>query len=546
MTSSSQPGKVLRIGLAIDGRLVDKLHQLEPASVTAGRALDNTLVVGARRQPRDYRRFAALWLVLGVALIAVGGWVFGEAVLVEAQQAAAREAAGEQLRAFVTERRLTWGDLGFALIFLGLVPAVRGFTGLWEPRRTRAAEDNATTAGPPLRHRLFEFRDGRYYLDAPRVVTGKVKLGGTTSTLSKLRRQLGQPDRLRVALPPNARGKLLLGDATLLFQMVKPAPKSPTLPFPAGLRSPFRLLKLDPLDWQAYAVSMVLVGGYLLIQGVLAEPQASASADDRMIRVMGITYEDEPEAEPEPAEEEPEPVLAQEDEAKPEEREKEIVDDTKVLTEKPKEFSKKAVEKARGVGIARVLGTYGGPGEGTVFDVISSTENNLGELFAMGMTQTVMADGGGTSPFVAGGEGITAHGAMVANEGLATAKGPAVEAGRKRERKVKGKVKSSTTDIYGDIDKRAVNATIRRRMSALQHCYEKALRSMPGLKGKIAYSITVSPMGRVSAVVIEEDTLRNPAVRNCTKAKIKGWRFPADGAEEASEVTFSVVFSGAA
>ena len=72
----------------------------------------------------------------------------------------------------------------------------------------------------------------------------------------------------------------------------------------------------------------------------------------------------------------------------------------------PEKFSAKAIAQARNVGIARVLGTYGGPGEGTVFDVIQSTENNLGELFAAGMTRVVDADGNEVSGFVPGGEPI--------------------------------------------------------------------------------------------------------------------------------------------
>lgn len=541
MTSSSKPGKALRIGLAVDGKLADQLHQAEPGDVTVGRALSSTLVVSdVERPPPDYRRRAPMWLALGLLISLFGATVFGRAVADEAAVAAERDAAGEQLRAFVLERELTWGDLAFAMIFVGLVPGMVGLIGLWEPRRPAPAQPSSPCTTLPHKHVLFRYADGQYHLDAPPEVTGKLRLGAAAVTLTKLRKRLGT-DRVQLALPSSARGKLLIGEHVLLFQLAAPARPKVVPALPAELRSPLGLLKLQPLDLQAYAAALVLVGGYVIWQGVLVPPRPAASIDERMISVMGITYEAETEKPPEEPEEEVEEVLAQKDDEKKEE----VEDDTEILKEKPQEFSKKAVEKARGVGIARVLGTYGGPGEGSVFDVISSTENNLGELFAMGMTQTVMADGGEISPFVAGGEGITAHGAMAANEGLATAEGPEVEGGGKRERKIKGQLKSSTTDIFGDVDKTAVKTTIRRRMSALQHCYEKALRSSPGLKGKITYTITVSTMGRVSAVMIEEDTLGNPAVRDCTKAKIKGWRFPSEGAQESSEVTFNVVFSGA-
>jgi hypothetical protein len=51
-------------------------------------------------------------------------------------------------------------------------------------------------------------------------------------------------------------------------------------------------------------------------------------------------------------------------------------------------------------------------------------------------------------------------------------------------------------------------------------------------------------MGSVTKVDIEEDTVGSAAVTTCARAKIQGWRFPMDGAEEGAEVTFSVVFSG--
>ncbi|MEE9385613.1 MAG: AgmX/PglI C-terminal domain-containing protein [Nannocystaceae bacterium] len=534
-------GKVLRLALAVDGMLCEEVHQSVPGSVQFGVGLRNELVVhDGNACPKDYRRYAPLWLILGVLVTCGGAALFGAAVLHQAALADARAAADLGLGgAFSARAELTIGDLGFALIFVGLVPLVMGLSGMRDKALTSSGAHKPTLPSQPG---SFEYKDGSYYLSVPPHVRGKIRLGRLTTTLTQLRMKI-EGDGLRLKLPPNARGKLLVGDSTLLFQFARPAAVPVRLPFPPGLRSGLRIFGTAKLDLQCYAASLVGVGGYVLYMGVLAEPPLESEPDQRMLEAMGIFQRDSDEPSEEEAPEEEEQVLAQEDEKEKEEEVEE--DDTEVLKEKPKKFSEEAIKKARGVGIARVLGTYGGPGEGTVFDVIQGTENNLGDLFAMGMTQTVMADGGEISPFMAGGEGITAHGAMSANEGLATRDGPEVAGGKKRERKVKGRVKSKTTDIFGDVDKKVVNATIRRRMSALQHCYEKALRAQPSLKGKITYSITVSAMGRVSSVQIEQDSLGSASVRNCTTAKIKGWRFPSEGAQESAEVTFNVVFSGA-
>jgi hypothetical protein len=219
---------------------------------------------------------------------------------------------------------------------------------------------------------------------------------------------------------------------------------------------------------------------------------------------MGIPPKKDKEPEPEEKDDE-EKLLAVEDEEKKKEKDPEIVEK---MINPSKAFSKEAIAKARGVGVARVLGTYGGPGEGTVFDVIQSTENNLGELFAAGMTRVVDAEGNEVSTFVPGGEGISALGAAVGTKGFdVSADGPEVAGLDKKERKIS--LKSSGAEVDGDADKKAVQATIRNRMGALQSCYEKALRGNTGLSGKIVYTITISVMGTVTSVQVLDDSLQD-------------------------------------
>ncbi len=81
-------------------------------------------------------------------------------------------------------------------------------------------------------------------------------------------------------------------------------------------------------------------------------------------------------------------------------------------------------------------------------------------------------------------------------------------------------------------------------MPGLQACFEKALRSQPGIGGKMTYTIEINTSGRVTKVSIEDDSVGAAAVTSCTKGKIKNWRFPVEGAEDSSEVTFSVKFTG--
>lgn len=398
-------------------------------------------------------------------------------------------------------------------------------------------------AAAPLKHTMFDYRQGRYFLDLPASAKGKLSLGSKAITVGKLREQLGGGDRIRVVLDPRAKGKLVIGETTVLFQFADPKPIPPKVPFPTEYAMRMRDA-FSPLDRYTMATSAAVLGTFFVYEA--NQPRKDEmdleTIDERFHTAMNLA----PEKEEKPAPEEEKDDLAEEDEAKEKVVEKEKPKEKpKILKEKPEKFSEKAMAEARSVGVARVLGTYGGPGEGTVFDVINSTENNLGELFAQGMTTTVLADGGDISPFVPGGTGISASGSAVQTAGFETGSGPALDRKEEKlERKVAGVTKATNTDVFGDVDKTSIKAAIKHRTSALQHCYNKALRTQPDLAGKMTYTIAISVMGSVTKVDIEEDTVGSSAVSTCARAKIQGWRFPMDGAEEGAEVTFSVVFSG--
>jgi hypothetical protein len=396
----------------------------------------------------------------------------------------------------------------------------------------------------PAKHQLFDLRQGAYFLDLPAEARGKVRVGKKAVSVKKLRQRYGKGNTCRIKLDPRAKGKLRLGQTTLVFQFAKPKPVPPKLPFPAMFKASVFAM-VGALFIYSQLAAAGIMGPFFLWANYAEIPEKDEmDIEERFLVAVGRKPKEEKKEEPE-EEEEQEDELAEEDEELVEVKDKPKPEINKKLTEKPKKFSKAAVKQARSVGVARVLGTYGGDGPGTVFDVIQSTENRLGDLAAAGMTTTVEANGplGDLAPI--GGDGIDLHGQLTQTKGFDTGDGPAIEAGvKKRERKIKGRAKAKGTSAAGGGDKKAIKATIKHRTSALQHCYNKALRTQPDLSGKMSYAITINVMGSVTSVVVEEDTLGDPGVKACTKAKIKGWRFPMNGAEEGADVSFSVVFSG--
>jgi len=77
----------------------------------------------------------------------------------------------------------------------------------------------------------------------------------------------------------------------------------------------------------------------------------------------------------------------------------------------------------------------------------------------------------------------------------------------------------------GEIDKSAVSRVIRMRSSAVKSCYEKALRTNPSLKGKLALKFVITTSGRVGSVSVKANALGG-AVSSCVTSKLKNWRFP--------------------
>lgn len=394
----------------------------------------------------------------------------------------------------------------------------------------------------PTRHQLFDYRQGAYFLDLPPSARGKVRIGKKAVSVKKLRQRYGKGNNCRIKLDPRAKGKLRIGQSTVVFQFGRPKPVAPKLPFPAIFKASI-VGMVGALAVYSQLASAGILGPFFLWANFAEIPEEDEmDIDDRFLVAVGRKPADKDDEEEEEEEEEEvdEDELAEEDDDIVE------VKDTpkpqKKLTEKPSKFSKVAVKQARSVGVARVLGTYGGDGPGTVFDVIQSTENRLGELADAGMTTTVEANGplGDLAPI--GGDGIDLHGQLTQTKGFDTGDGPALEARtQKRERKIRGRTKASGTRSDGG-DAKAIKATIKHRTGALQACYNKALRTQPDLSGKMTFSVVISMMGTVTKVVVDEDSLGSGSVAACTKAKIKGWRFPR--ADEGADVTFSVVFSG--
>ena len=82
---------------------------------------------------------------------------------------------------------------------------------------------------------------------------------------------------------------------------------------------------------------------------------------------------------------------------------------------------------------------------------------------------------------------------------------------------------------------------VQNNKSALQRCYESALRAAGGQQQdtiKVTVNVVVGESGSVRSVTTQGNGLGG--MNDCLKTSVKRWRFPASGGE--SEFAFPLVF----
>ncbi len=82
------------------------------------------------------------------------------------------------------------------------------------------------------------------------------------------------------------------------------------------------------------------------------------------------------------------------------------------------------------------------------------------------------------------------------------------------------------SEVEGGLAREQVEAVVRKNSGQLLYCYEKALQSNPGLRGRLTSKWIIGGNGRVKSVRIVSSSLRQAGVESCVTNAIRGWRFP--------------------
>ena len=407
----------------------------------------------------------------------------------------------------------------------------------------------------PRQWLLFEVTGNRYVAHFSEGMDARIAVGSEIISLAQLR-QSGKIQRKGqsyvLPLDERSRGKIVLGDMTILFQFVTPPPPQPRPQLPASVRGSLT----SGVDWFFATIAGVSFLVHLLLVIYLRNVDWPRKPDieeipDRFVKMVAQPKKEEPKKEEKKAEEKAEEKKEEKAEKKPEA--KKAAPPKRELTEAEKqklaedraradaERRARLAEQVRSTGLLKLLGAKA-DGGGSLADVLGKgdvdrdQEKAFQNIGGVGVASSDAAlrgikSGGSGSGRVASVGGLRGGGSIAGGE-------TGVVSGEKR---VSGVVKSEAPAVDGELDPGVVSKEVRSRLGAIKACYERALKRNPSLSGKVVVHWTITAAGTVSGIDVESDTMGDSEVASCIKSLVARWRFPAP-AGGSVEVSFPFVF----
>ncbi|MCP4606872.1 MAG: AgmX/PglI C-terminal domain-containing protein [Proteobacteria bacterium] len=407
----------------------------------------------------------------------------------------------------------------------------------------------------PTRFEMFENKSGGdYTLSFTENMEGRVSVSGEVKELAELKasgtaKKKGKTYQL--PLTEQTRGKLAIGDSTILFQFVAPPPIQPRPQLPAAVRGGvFKNLELFmATTWVISLVAHVSFLAYLEMTDwpvvsswdkYLQYQELVAPAEATFKKNTPVTEKGEGEGdeEEEEGEKEVQPQKKAKTKAKVEGPKKSASEVARERAEKRAALAEQLAQR----GINKILGSLSNSGEGAIVDVLRGGDvgADQDELLSQVSGVGVATGEAGSLRGPAGGKG-SGEAADISQLRMKGGDANVKTAGAGTERKVKGKVRRrnpSAVDGTGVLNPQEVAKVVNRRLGAIKGCYERALRRNPNLEGKITIRFTIAGSGKVSTARTTLNEL-SPDVGNCIVSAFKRFRFPQpDGGSLTVEYPF--------
>lgn len=371
---------------------------------------------------------------------------------------------------------------------------------------------------------LFKPGPKGYTLYVTDKMKGKISSGGAVVALQKVNEDPAVTMKDGVAQLPlteQDRGKIQIDTATVLFQFVAPPPAKAVKPIQQLDFRPRLLQEDDPVFIGFLGVWSAL--GLVLAIWVWQSEPLELSIDDVPARFVKLVVAEPPE--PPPVELEPEPST-EEAPSKAEEASSKAPG--------PKAPAKSESERKSDVInnsklLLKLIGTQGESSNGMVANLWSDEEKGLGDIdSALQETAGATTDAASaTRVGKAGGTGAQDIGDI---EGIGGGQGGSVAVAVT----VKPKVSTGSGSVASTGDENQIKATVSKFSGQLQYCYEKQLKIVPTLEGRIEVGWTVANGAVTGTPYIRENTTGDAELADCVVKKIRRWTFPADATGDMS------------
>ncbi len=400
---------------------------------------------------------------------------------------------------------------------------------------------------------LFEVKGGKYHLRVTSAMQGRVALGDGMLDLANIATSgKGQKagDAWSVEIPDSSRGKVSLGDTTLLFQFVAPPPLKVLPQLPANMRGNLLTFlataaSIDAVYLSSFAFSLLLQAGTILYAVNFVPPPARDAAmkemTERIIKIIANVEPPKPKEEEVPTEVDPnaEAEKAEEKtpEAKPEPEAKPAQEAPPRTQEEIRAAAKERVQQDSALSALFNSDSGAGPALGISESMSSKRADEVIK------NQKLAGDGTGIASNTGlggsdGGSGKLGGVDVSGSSSVGGATAVRVEGTTGAKVKIRLKAEAESTAGSGSLSKDKIREVIDRRKKDIERCYERELAKDPGLKGRLEIKWTIGEEGTVTQADVGENDLGS-AVAACSKGVVRRWRFAKP---EGGSITVSKVF----
>ena len=389
---------------------------------------------------------------------------------------------------------------------------------------------------PEQEFQLFKAVGNGYVLRFTEGMSGKIESSGSVSRLQQLFSD-GSVTRAggvaQVPLTDRDRGKIKFESVTVLFQFL-PAPPAEALKPIQQMDFRGRLLDDDDPIFLGFLAIWAALATVLVIWVWNTEPREYQLEDipDRFAKVIMepdpvpvVEEPDEPE-EPEETQEPDQGTPIEQPKAEPEPQKP--VEKPPTEVEQVRKEEKRKEEIVKDSALLKILATTGESSAGVVANLWTPEEQGLGDIdAALAEKSEVLVDGGGLRNVDKGGnEAVKVDVKGIGGGSGGEVTGPAVAV------KPRVRAESGTVDASGD--EGAVKGVVQKYTGQLTYCYEKRLKAVPTLEGRIEVGWSVSGGAVVGSPYIILNGTGDAELADCITKKIRRWRFPADVEGEVS------------